>query len=109
MPGEIFRRGTQRNLRAIDHKADLGPLSYRIEVDPAIDEGLGEVSTSRFKAICSDGDWPLNLVGLKDFSDFSQWEEVHHFAHHVLVVVVVAAEVTPQTVKVFLTTSFGVK
>ena len=73
-----------------------------------LDEGLGEVSTSRFKAICSDGDWPLNLVGLKDFSDFSQWEEVHHFAHHVLVVVVVAAEVTPQTVKVFLTTSFGV-
>jgi len=67
---------------------------------------LSKVSSASLEAVSTNGDRPLNLIGLQYFENFGEWKDVHHFAHHILVVVVVLAKITSETVDVLFAAPF---
>ncbi len=64
---------------------------------------LSKVTSASLEAVGTNGDRPLNLVSLQNLKNFGQRKNVHHFTHHVLIVVVVMAEITTETVDVLFT------
>ena len=67
---------------------------------------LSKITSSSFEAVGANGDWSLDLVGLQNLENFREREDVHHFAHHVLIVVIVVAEITSETVYVLFAAPF---
>jgi len=66
MTGQVFGRGTDRYARLEDLESDLAPFTDGFEVDPTVDQRLGQVSSTRTQGVGSDRYRTRSLVGFKE-------------------------------------------
>lgn len=76
MACQVFRGRTQRYLRIEDLKTNFRPLSNRLQLDTAVDECLGKLSSMGTECVCADDDGSRGFVGFEEGLSFARWEEV---------------------------------
>ena len=63
MAGQVLRCCTDRHTRLIDFETNLAPLSKRVQVDPSLDESLGQILPLGLECVGTNIHRSLRLIG----------------------------------------------
>lgn len=73
---EVFGRRADGDVAFKDLQPDVCPFADGLEVDAAVDEGLGEVAAAGAEGVRADGDGSGNFVGFEELDSLGEEREI---------------------------------
>lgn len=86
MTSEILRRSSNGNGRIVDLQTKLAPVGQGIQVHTAVDESLGEITTTGLQRVGTNNQRTIALVGLQPLQALLGGEHVEEVLDQLLIV-----------------------